>query len=193
MRGFLAGVALIFLVSAAAADRTVEGYVARNGMQLELKDGFALRGPRDERVTVYLYPVAIGQQDIQTARAGQPWAVALRKASPDPRRWDWCPTVEIDMQSVNGALDGRGNLTFANFMFSGLDRRNHTVNLTRSGDQVRATITELRFSQRNDREYVTLSTRASGLSYDGKTEHAWRIKATVPVYTETQPDGSRGN
>lgn len=190
--GMLVALALVFPATGPAAERQVTGGVTQNGLTLTLVDGFALRSHRGNSVTVYLYPVEVVERDIQAARAGQPWAVALRKPSPDPRRWDWCPTVEIDLESVNGRLTGRGDLTFVNFMFSGLQKRNHTTNLTRSGDQARASVTGLSFETLDGRPFVKLRSRATGLSYDGNNEYSWRLQARLPVYdapAPEQPDG----
>lgn len=191
MKTIVTAIALALLIpgTTLAAERRVEGQVTHNASQLELLDGFALRSSRGDTVTVYLYPVEIGERDIEAARAGQAWSVALRKPSPDPQRWDWCPTMEIDLQSVNGRLSGRGDLAFSNFMFTGLERRNHTTNLTRSGDQARATVTALSFEQNNGQPFVTLKSRASGLSYDGSNTYDWRIRARVPVFPEPAPEG----
>lgn len=184
MRAVLAILTLALSLAgpATGANRQVEGHVSLNGSQLALVDGFALRGPRGERVTLHLYPVEIGPQDITAARSGQAWAVALRKPSPDPQRWDWCPSVQIDVRSANAALDGRATLAFVGFMFNGLDRRNHTINLTRSGEQARATVTALSFDTASGQEYVNIRTRANGLSYDGDSVYGWRLRARLPVY-----------
>ncbi len=180
--------ALLVPLAGLGAKRQVEGSVTQNGLNLTLKDGFALRSHRGDGVTLYLYPVEIGERDIRAARAGQAWAVALRKPSPDPQRWDWCPTVEIELEAVSGRLTGRGDLTFANFMFSGLQKRNHTTNLTRSGDQARASVTALSFETVDGQAYVSLRSRASGLSYDGNNEYGWRVRARVPVYEQPAPE-----
>lgn len=190
--GAIVALALLLPAAGPAAERQVTGQVTQNGLTLTLVDGFALRSHRGDSVTVYLYPVEIAERDIRTARAGQPWAVALRKPSPDPRRWDWCPTVEIDLEAVNGRLNGRGDLTFVNFMFSGLQKRNHTTNLTRSGDQARASVTALSFETVDGRPFVKLRSRATGLSYDGNNEYSWRLQARLPVYdapAPTRPEG----
>ncbi|MBA1147045.1 hypothetical protein H0Z60_08220 [Ectothiorhodospiraceae bacterium WFHF3C12] len=191
MKAVLTAIALALSIPgpALAAERRVEGHVTHNGSRLELTDGYALRSDRGDTVTVYLYPVAVGERDIQAARAGQAWAVALRKPSPDPSRWDWCPTMEIDLQSVSGRLTGRGDLAFGNFMFTGLDRRNHTTNLTRSGDQARATVTGLTFEDAGGQSFVNIETRAGGLSYDGNSTFGWRVRARVPVFPEPAPEG----
>lgn len=180
--------ALLTPFAGLAAERDVEGSVTQNGVRLTLEDGFALRSQRGDSVSIYLYPVEIVERDIRAARAGQAWAVALRKPSPDPQRWDWCPTVEIDLEAVNGRLTGRGNLTFANFMFSGLQNRNHTTNLTRSGDQARASVTALSFETDGGQEYVVVRSRASGLTYDGNNEYGWQLRARLPVYQQPAPE-----
>lgn len=181
-------VGLLLAAPAGAAERTVEGYAAQNAKRLTLEDGFALRSARKDKVTLHLFPVAINERDIKAARAGQPWAIALRKPSPDPQMWEWCPTIEIDLQSVNGELESRSDLTFVNFMFTGLNRQNHTVNLTRSGDQARTSVTELALSERDGQAYVTIKSRASGLSYGDEHDYNWQIQASVPVYPAPQPD-----
>lgn len=187
MRRLVVAIAMCGLAAAAVAapPRKVEGYVAQGPVRLKLVDGFAVRGTRGEKVTVYLFPVPLDDSDLQRGRAGQAWSIALRKPSPDPRQWNWCPTMEIDLQSLSGPLHSRANLTFANFMFTGLDQRNHTVNLNRSGEQARASLPTLKFSDSGDRRYVTVSSRARGVSYDGKTSYSWRVRARIPVLQKT--------
>jgi len=190
MRRLVAAIVMIGLAATAMAApaRKVDGYVAQGPVRLKLVDGFAVRGARGEKVTVHLFPVPLDDNDLARGRAGQAWSIALRKPSPNRRQWDWCPTVDIDMQSLSGPLRSRANLTFANFMFTGLDRRNHTVNLNRSGEQARASLSTLEFSQSGGSQYVTLDSRARSLSYDGKTTYSWRIHARLPVLQQAGDD-----
>ncbi len=156
-----------------AAEAT--GFVSCKDKKLILVDAFAVWNSEENELSLYLFPSKITSEDRADLQSNNAWLIRLRKETPDKTQWEsWYPYLNIDMKFAEGTCS-RESMTFCNFIFVGLEKKDFPHNANRNKEEIQKEIIDLSFNKKT----LTLKSKGSSGAWAGG--YIWDVSVTCPV------------
>lgn len=159
------------------------GHITENGKTIHIKDSIGIWNSKNNRLKIYFFPFELTEKDIKMASKGSPASIAFKKPSPDKSKWQWCPYGAISIKFKKPIVDKKlETITWINYILYGLTKKNHTMNINRSGKKARDSFGSFAIrSQTRNYDILEMSTKGEHVSFSGDSKYSWNLKGRTKI------------